>query len=234
VSDTTVNDGERPIPEYIAEIAQRLAAFESSLPRELDPVALSRSKLPFKALGYRETLIWRITELGKAALENYNEHRFAAAILLTRAAVETAAALWYLQSKIASAIKADGLGDLDEYLMRLSLGSRNFEKSPVAINVLNFVDQVDKRFAGYRKQYDELSEYSHPNYLGTTCLYSATDFDNYMVSFGANARGSKPAEIIGVMNLSVALMIFDHSYNEVADLMPAFIALCERDLPPAK
>jgi hypothetical protein len=107
-------------------------------------------------------------ELGREALENYNNTRLAAATLLTRPAVVTAAALWHLQTKIASAIKAGCFGDLDECLMPLSFGSRNSEKSLAAINMLNFVDQADKEFAEHRTRYDQLSEHSHPNNSGTT------------------------------------------------------------------
>jgi hypothetical protein len=221
---------QRSTSEYLIEIAECLAAFERSLPRQLDPVAMSSSKLPFKALGYRETLIWRITELGQAALENFKQKRFAAAILLTHAAVETAAALWFLHTKVVAVIKAESLGDIDDYLSRLALGSRSSEDSARAINVLKFVDHVNKKVAGFRKQYDELSGYSHPNYLGTACLYSETDFESHSVSFSANTPGSKPAETIGAMILSVSLTTFEQSYNAMADEMPAFVRLSERNL----
>lgn len=197
----------------------------------MDPVALSRSKPPFKALAYRETLIWRVTELGHAALENFNHKRLAAAILLTRAAVETTAALWYLHNKVTAAVNAKSLGDVDTYLMRLSMGNRSWEELPAAINVLTFVDDVDKKVEGFRKQYDSPSEYAHPNYLGTTALYSETDKENILVNFGPNARSSDPAQTICVINLSVALMIFEHAYNAFAKLMPDFVTLCEAALP---
>ena len=44
--------------ELMEEIQRRLSAIEASLPREMHILAVSpRSKLPFKALSYRETLI---------------------------------------------------------------------------------------------------------------------------------------------------------------------------------
>jgi hypothetical protein len=51
-----MEQGTKPVSVYLAKIAQRLAVFERSLPRQIDPAALSRSKLSFEALGYRETL----------------------------------------------------------------------------------------------------------------------------------------------------------------------------------
>jgi hypothetical protein len=227
---------EPPVTKYLAEITERLARFERSLPRQIDILALSRSKLPFKALEYRETLIWRITELGQSALENFEAKKLAAAILLTRAAVETAAALWYLHTKVVAAIKADSVGDIDNYLMRLSLGHKAptaKDEFPEAISVLTFLKHVEKELEGYEAQYAAMSEYSHPNYLGTTGMYAHVDKEKMLVNFGANLRGSHAAETIGVMNLSVALLMIDHSYNTMADLMPAFVRLCERDLKPS-
>ena len=169
--------------------------------------------------------------LGQAALEDFNRKRLAAAILLTRAAVETTAALWYLRNKVTAAVNAKSLGDLDTYLMWLSMGNRAWEELPAAINVLTFVDDVDKKVEGFRKQYDSLSEYAHPNYLGTTALYSETDKENILVNFGPNARSAGSARTICIMNLSVALMIFEHAYNAFAELMPDFVSLCEAALP---
>jgi len=123
--------------------------------------------------------------------------------LLTRAAVEPTAALWYLCNKISSALKAGNLGDVDDYLMRLSLGSRIWEESPDPINVLTFVDCVNKTVEGFRQQYDSLSEYSHPNYSGTTGLYSKNDTENIVTDFGANVRNTESPKHIGVINLSV-------------------------------
>jgi hypothetical protein len=154
-------------------------------------------------------------------------------MLLTRAAVETAAALWYLSTKIKAALKAEEIGDIDQYLMSLSLGSKaeNREGLPKAINVITFVNYVEKEVEGFRRHYDELSEYAHPNYLGTTGLYSRRHVENTTVSYGENPRASNAARTIGVINLSVALMMFEHTYNSLEKLMPDFVTLCEKSLP---
>ena len=221
------NDDAQNIPKWIAEIDSRLASFAQNLPREIDPVALSRSKLPFKALVYRETLIWRVTELAQAAVENYKQGRVAAATLLTRGVMESTAALWYLRKKIKDALAAKALGDIDDHLMRLSLGTRNWEETPEAINVLKFVDSVDKELDGFRAQYNSLSEVAHPNYSGTTGLFSKTDYDNAFVNVGVNAKYAKGLITAGTGSLSATLLIFEHCYNELANEFPAFVELCE-------
>lgn len=92
---------EESVASLMDEIRGNLELLESNLPKRVDGWALSQlSKLPFKVLVYREALSWRMAELGRAALEEFEKDRLAAAIVLTRAAVETSAALWYLCAKV--------------------------------------------------------------------------------------------------------------------------------------
>jgi hypothetical protein len=168
-----------------------------------------------------------MAELSHGAFENFERERLALAILETRAAVETSAALWYLHAKLDTALRARAMGDIDDFLMKLSLGSRtDTDIMPQAINVLNFVDRLEKDVKGLRQQYDRLCEFAHPNWAGTALLYSKHDQANLWTDFGANIRGVNGPKQIGVTNLSVALMLFERSYNLVADVMPAFIKLC--------
>lgn len=92
------------IKELLEEIRNRLSDIEACLPDQIDILAVSpRSKLPFKALTYRGTLIWRMAELSRTAYEAFKDDKLASAILLTRGAVETCAALWYLRNIVSAA-----------------------------------------------------------------------------------------------------------------------------------
>jgi hypothetical protein len=159
-------------------------------------------------------------------------------MVLTRAAVETAAGLWYLHTKIKKATAADSLGDLDAMLRRLNVGYKDpsalADNLPEAVSVLTFVGHVEKEIEGYAKGYATLSEYSHPNYEGAACLYSHPDANTGLVAFGSNIRKSDSHEVICVLNLSVAVMMFNHSYDGMADSMPGLVALCEKDYVPPK
>jgi hypothetical protein len=218
---------------FVTEIEKHVQILERSLPRRIDPVALSsRSTLPFKALAYREVLIWRVTELGRTAFENLHADRLTAAIVLTRAAIETTAALWYLFNKMSDAIKAGSVGDIDHDLTRLSVGTLNWKDdgSPAAIRVGKFIDCAEKTFEGMKDAYSALSEYAHPNHLGTTGLYSRIDHVEKLIDFGPNAERLKHAKYACALNLSVGLMIFVNTYDKLADLMKPFITLCEANL----
>ena len=215
------------VEEWMAEIAARLDLLERSLPHRVDAMVSPESKLPFIALQYRAGLAWRMAELSRSAFEGFEANRLVSAILLTRASVETGAGLWYLSAKIDAAVERGTLGDSAQHLRRLHLGSKRNPAMPEAVNVLNFVDRVERDVKGFREQYDMLSEYAHPNWCGTAHLYSKPDPPNLWTDFGANIRGATSARCIGVANLSTALMFFEISYNRIADAMPAFIELCE-------
>jgi len=221
------------LEELMTEIRGRVELLEKCLPRRVDAMVSPDSKLPFKALLYREALIWRMAELARGAMENFEKDRLALAILETRAAVETSAALWYLHAKLDATVTVGTVGDIDDFLMKLSMGSRtDTDIMPQAISVLTFVDRVEKDAEGFRQQYDRLSEFAHPNWAGTTLLYSKPDPPNLWTDFGANIRGVDGPKNVGVINLSVALMFFERSYNRIADIMPAFIELCKQQPKP--
>jgi cation transport protein ChaC len=216
------------LESMMGEIRGRLVLLESNLPRRVDGFGISpHSKLPFKVLLYREVLIWRMVDLSRSALETLENERLSSAITLIRAAVETSAALWYLWAKLDGAVQAKTLGDIGDYLMKLIMGSKTNPDLPQAINVLTFVDRADKDIDGFRHQYDNLSEFAHPNWAGTGLLYSKSDSQNLWTDFGANIRGVGSTKQVGAVNLSVALMIFEKNYSRVAELMPPFVELCE-------
>jgi hypothetical protein len=225
------------------EIRQSLELLESSLPKQIDGWALSKkTKLPWKVLLYREALIWRIVELGRSALESFGGYRLVSGIVLTRAAVEATAALWYLCAKVASVIDSNMVGDIDEYLMRLSMGtatgwpedSSSQPAMPRPIRIGKFLERVEKDIEGFKHQYGVLSEYTHPNWAGTVLLYSSTNKQTAITDFGQNIRGSDSAKAVGIVSLSVALKLFHAKYNRIGDLLPAFIGVCEGQLSKCK
>jgi cation transport protein ChaC len=213
----------------LVEIRDGIKLLESYLARRIDGYTLSpESKLPMKAMVYREVLAWRMAELSSSALENLEKENLASSIILIRSAIETTAGLWYLGAKLDDAVTRQLQGDIDEYLMKLLMGHRLASEFPQAINVLTFVDRVNKDIEGFREQYDNLSEFVHPNWAGTSLLYSKPDLTNLWTDFGKNIRSLNNIKQVGALNLSVALKTFERTYNEVAELMPAFILLCSR------
>jgi hypothetical protein len=224
------------VAKYKAEIAERLEVFARNLPKQLDAPAISMKKLPGNAMWYRETMIWRFTELAQEAFDNLNRKRFAAAMVLTRAAVETVAGLWYLHEKIKKAIADGDLADLGEKLERLNVGYKEptaLVDFPEAVNVMTFVDELNKKIGNFKRAYATLCEYSHPNHQGAAGLFSWPHADTGLVEFGSNIRELDTHEVICALNLSTAVVMFDHAYVAIGKSMPRLVALCEKGAKPA-
>jgi hypothetical protein len=101
---------------------------------------------------------------------------------------------------------------------------------PRPVKVRAFLKQVDKDVEGFSQQYGILSEYAHPNWAGTSLLYSKHDEENRSTDFGQNIRKAENTKLVGVVNLNVALLMFERSYSRIRDLLPAFTNLCESRL----
>jgi hypothetical protein len=97
--------------------------------------------------------------------------------------------------------------------MRLLMGSKvDTDILPPSVNVLNFVDRVDRDIPGFRHQYDRLSEIAHPNWAGTVFLFSKTESGG-IANFGEHSRSADHAKKIGLPNLTVALSILERFLN---------------------
>lgn len=112
---------EKPITDLMNEIEARLNLLETNLQTRVEGMALSIfSKIPAKAIWYRESLAWRMAELSRVGFANIKDRKLAAAALLTRAAIETSAALWFAVKKLESVVKAGATGTIDDDLMTLN------------------------------------------------------------------------------------------------------------------
>jgi hypothetical protein len=218
--------------DLLCEARQTVQQFSGSLPTIADPASVSlTAKIPYKVLCYREGLIWRVEELARSACDCYERGDAVAGIVLTRTATETSAAVWYLHDLMRRQVENGVQPDLDVKVTRLLLGHKNASEMPTAINVLTFLDLVEKTVPGVRKLYDTMSEYAHPNWSGTAFAYSQNDTQNYMTYFGRGTfAGSDKHAGLGLRCLLGALTMFELSYNRIAELMPSFIQACEADL----
>jgi hypothetical protein len=217
--------------ELLKEAKELCLLLTTNLPRRVDSAEISlTAKIPFKALHYRAALFWRTEELARIACELFERNELASAMTLTRSCMETSAALWYLMGKVQKAIDSGDVESVDAALKRLIAGSRNNSSDFDAINVLNFVDWVDKAITGFRKMYEGMCEYAHPNWSGTSSLFANPNKERRWIDFGNTIRDNEAATMIGLLSLNQSLHIFSHINTRVNEIMPAFIELCENKL----
>ena len=187
----------------------------NNLPHCVEIAALTlNSKLPFKVISIRETLIHRMAELSVATLQLFENGQLLPAFILTRSTVETSALLYCLYRSLEQFNIDHDVERLDKsFLMRALMGSKNDDAAHEAYSVLTAVDKLDKMVEGIRHDYDELSEFLHPNWAGVMGAFGKIDKEKFRLELGKENRTLKP--IIGLSPFVAALQAFEIFYDEV-------------------
>lgn len=101
--------------------------------------------------------------------------------------------------------------------MSYLLGARDNPEMPTPRNILTLIDRVEVTLPGFRRVYDSLCECAHPNWAGTFGAFGEVDKEKFELKLGSVERSS--AYTSGLAALSGSLMLFEHYYNDSADLM---------------
>jgi hypothetical protein len=223
----------------IAEARDHIKLLSSSLPTIIDAGSfrtisgeICRSKAPTIALSFRETQAWRVEEFARAGCDLIERGDLVAGIANIRHMMECCAAIWYLLEMIENPVTSNTNHKvLYERLGQLFVGSKNiFPDMPRAINVLTFIGKLDKKFPGAARQYDRLSEISHPNWAGSAAIYAKRTDNNFTTYFGRNLKDNSSTKTLALGALINGLEIFAYAYNRITDCIPAFVEACEDSL----
>ena len=209
----------------LEEVRLWLERVSQSLPDKIEVAALGvREKAPFKALAVREALIWRAEEFTRSAYRLLLTGDLAAAVLIIRGVVECAALMARL-TQIVFERHNSTPEDLDSTLSRMLSGWKKHEgEFPDAINILTFVDHLDKRTPGVRRAYDLMSEIAHPNWSGVAGLFSRDDTKTFVTYFGRFPNKTQPITTHAILTLSASIALFESDYNNLGDLLPPWLA----------
>jgi hypothetical protein len=205
-----------------------------SLTASIPITALPRnSRIPFKALALRELLFHRASALASPAVALLEAGNSVSGMLLTRALMETVSVLVELFSALESFLENRDDEKLNHFLMGATFANR-LEKDGVkddfyTVSILKYVDKLDKEVNGFRKTYDALSEYCHPNWHGLQGSFGVIDSDREVLELGPKAEDEGLA--ISATALAVTLEILIDYYDEMPQL---FIALCQHFDPEWK
>lgn len=210
--------------ETVDELRAELSRLAGMLPESIDLLALhKRYKAPGKVQMLSESLVWRQEELCRNALAALDRENFVTAALLTRAAMETTAALVYLHSLVTRSIEKGCSPELEEKLTGFLTGSKIWEDIGGAIHVNDMLREVAKVIPGYfDEHYAMLSEIAHPNWSGTMGAYGMIDKEAMVVRFGRGGRSpeNQQGTIIGRLAGSVGLFI--GYYEMLGAMLPQF------------
>lgn len=209
------------VQEALLEEALRYKKLLSdNLPLGADPLSFSKlnSKSPYVALCYREAQFFRIEELARGLFESASRRDAVVSILIARAITESVAGVWYLRRQVLLALENKLTPtDLHSKLVRLLAGRRDSEPAKQAIQVLKFIDSVEKLVPGFRKNYELLSEYSHPNWDGALGLFGRRDEETHITYFERREERIAVAIELALNSFIGAVGIFLEFYNDLGD-----------------
>src|SRR5690606_7690411 len=93
---------------------------------------------------------------------------------------------------------ADRPDEANSSSRRQLTGSRTNSDMPDAINVMTFVQAANKDVEGFLGQFERLCEFAHPNWAGTSLLYSRPSLEERAVAFGRGIRKADNLEVLAV------------------------------------
>ncbi|OGP83889.1 MAG: hypothetical protein A2Z08_05780 [Deltaproteobacteria bacterium RBG_16_54_11] len=211
--------------ESIARIKELLSLFDRRITPTVDKENTSPvSKVPYKLFCLRALYQIRICDLGHASHLLYVKKAYAA-FVLTRAVMETVAMLYVCFSKVSASVKGSSFDDIDDFLMKALLGTRDGTGSIKYYNALTAVQHVGKKNKAFEELYLGLCEFTHPNWAGVSLAYSEQIDEGHMVI--ETIRDSSFADTIGMKPLMASLILFDEIYHGIQELIPKFTEVCD-------
>jgi hypothetical protein len=222
------------------ELERKLKCLNNRLPKIISRKNVSDiSKTALKAHLIHASLLYRYHDLAKNSASLSKERAIIPALILARAAFETAALLFYTHTKIDTVVKNRDMSEIDDILMRIMFGERQQQIAGdtdiSAINILTVVDLLDKEMEkfgvqGIRGLYDSLCEFAHPNFSGAFGAYADAAKDNpFHCAFGV-----EPEYLDADMPLPflyTSLLILEKCDRELIEILPKFTKLHESTKP---
>jgi hypothetical protein len=183
---------------------------------ELDET-LARSKVAWKFASLRQSLTYRLVDLGEATINEWSAGNLLASIVLARSFLETAALVHSIVKRLTKALANRDIGALDEIATRESFGARLkewvSENGIQATNVLSALDDMSEEIDFMRNFYERMSETAHPNAFGVGQFYATIDKENIVVNYSRTKRSA--GEVYGT--LVVALVGAEWSVRKLRD-----------------
>lgn len=222
------------------ELEKKLQRLEARLPEVINRENVSDiSKTALKAYLIHASLLYRYYDLAKNSESLSKKAAVIPALILARAAFETAALLYYTYTKIDTVVKTGDVSEIDDILMRIMFGEKRQQITEdaniSAVNILTVIDLLDKEMKklgvqGVRALYDDLCEFAHPNFSGALGTYAdATEDNPFHFAFGV-----KPECLDADMPLPflhTSLLILEKCDEDLIEILPKFTKLHESSKP---
>lgn len=204
----------------IKDLENGVNSFRESLCDEIDKrewesrnITAHKWQVLHRAVALRELVSWRFVDLMEQALILENLGKHVGSRILIRASIETLAILLYTISKMEKIVRTgEGFHQFSNKTVRLLLGSRDGQTSHDAINVLDVLRIVSKKYPELVTVYDELSETAHPNFDGLTRSYSQVSDRSMKFRFTSDSGRTYVGSQLRIIFLVCAIL--EKEYNQ--------------------
>lgn len=212
----------------IEEAMIGLAVWKDSLRTLVKPLSKNIAYKPtFDADYYRESVLYRFIELAESSYLLYKADLLVGAVVAARAAQETLAVAWFINSKLEHLSKTKDIAHFREIMERLIVGWSNDEEFPEKINVFKCIDSVDKKLEGkFREHYERLCEYAHPNYNGTFGAYGNPNPETLEVTLGKYPRSKNTLRVLVENTLIICVSILNPIHETYGVVVNAALDVC--------
>lgn len=172
----------------LEHVMESLPIWKRNRRKIVSPIGNSMAYRPtFIADSYRESVLQRIIELTESTYTLYLSKQYLAAVITARSCQESIAVLNFINVKLVTFSRTKDLRHLVNTLERLTFGFSDDNEFPEKISIMNCIDSVDKTLGGqFRQHYNLLSEYAHPNYLGTFGSFGKPDYESLDIVISPN------------------------------------------------
>ena len=211
----------------ISEAMVGLSVWKKNRRTSIKPLSKNIAYKPtFDTDYYRESALYRFIELVESSIHLYRANHLIGAIVLARAAQESFAVLWYINTKLGTFVRTKDLAQFRKVMSRLTLGWSNDVEFPEKINVFDCIDSVDKSLEGkFRKHYEMLCEYAHPNYSGTFGAYGSPNEETLEVTLGEYPRQNNLKKLIET-TLIICLSLLETVQDEYEEVINSALDIC--------
>ncbi|WP_096086292.1 hypothetical protein [Agaribacterium haliotis] len=212
----------------IEEAMLGLSVWKKHLRASVNPISKNIACKPaFDADYYREAVLYRFVELTESAYSLYKSNFLVGAVTVARASQETLAVAWFINSKLEHLTKTKDLSHFSEIMKRLIVGWSNDEEFPEKINVFKCIDSVDKVMEGkFRRHYEMLCEYAHPNYSGTFGAYGKPNHERLEVTLGNYPRSKDTLKKHIESTLIICVSLLDSIQEEYESVINSALDIC--------
>lgn len=124
---------------------------------------------------FEQITLHRYYDLAYSACESWNNGIACGSFILTRCLYENTALLYDIIKKTEKFIVNNDLDKCSKYIGEKVFANKSFDGLPVAKNIMNSIDEITKIVPEFRRDYERLCEFTHPNLFGMFNLYAKAD-----------------------------------------------------------